>query len=307
MKPKEAFGRYGCVPRELHPAWLAVSWSARAIGIALFSLVDDFETRRVEVHGDWMDSVCKRLSIGGKERRFVKPALRSLEEVRLLTVHSTFIVVNTTPADSDWTSKSTQAAENTQDPFNSKQAAIKASERETRERARESSARFEKPPLPVAPPELPPPEQNREPWLRVWELYADHIGLDVFQLPGAGTQERALRAIAASSEVEAGHTHGVPWEAAVRRLLGAWSADKWVQEKRPSIANLALNLHRYAAPKQKPIVKLAPQPADSLMEHWDRIDKMRRAEQLIEDERNAIRCRELIAAEDALDRAGGES
>jgi hypothetical protein len=304
MKPKDAFGRYGCVPRDLHPAWFEVSWSARAIGMALFSLIDDFETRRIDIHGDWMDSLCKRLAIGGKERRFAKPALRSLVEVRLLTVHRTFIVVNTTPADSDGTSKSTQVPENNQVSFNSKQAAIKASERE---RARESSARFEKPPIPPAPPELPAAEQEREPWLRVWELYAEHIGLDVFQLAGAGTQERALRAIAASSEVEAGGSQGVAFENAVKRLLRAWSADKWVQEKRPSIANLALNLHRYAAPKQKPIVKLAPQPADSLMEHWSRIDAMRREEQRREDELNEIRCREALAEYEALDRAGGES
>lgn len=127
-------------------------------------------------------------------------------------------------------------------------------------RARESSARFEKPPVGEAPPELPKPAANPPSWLRVWQLFAEHRGLDPVQLGHPGRQQEALQSIAGAAEVEAGGRQGEGFDRAVQRLLGAWSADKWVKEKQPTLANLAANLHRYARAMAKPPVKLVGAP-----------------------------------------------
>lgn len=273
MKPKDAFGRYGCVPREMHPAWQRVSYFARALGRDLISRVDDFDTMRIETSGEWRSSLCLSLCINGPERRNAKAALHGLVDAGLLAVGDGFVTVGLQPLGSCSAvgrqsvgsrsvsvpvPDSNQVVENTQVTSDSKQA-IKAIEASERARARESSARFEKPPVGEAPPELPKPTANPPSWLRVWQLFAEHRGLDPLQLGHPGRQQEALQSIAGAAEVEAGGSEGVDWENAVRRLLGAWSADKWVKEKQPTLANLAANLHRYSRPRLVKVSPLAPE------------------------------------------------
>jgi len=261
MKPKDAFGRYGCVPREMHPAWQRVSYFARALGRDLISRVDDFDTMRIETSGEWRSSLCLTLCINGPERRNAKGALDALVAAGLLQTFDGFVVIGLQPVCTRSVSVQdpdpTQVTVTTQVTSDSKQAIKQA--RESDARARESSARFEKPPLPPPPPELPAPVHEPTSWLRVWQLYAAHRGLDPLQLGHPSRQREALTAVAAAAEVEAGGAQGDAFDRAVRRLLGAWSSDKWVKEKQPTIANLAANLHRYARAKIAKVVPLQPE------------------------------------------------
>lgn len=87
MKPKDAFGRYGCVPRDMHPAWQRVSYFARALGRDLFSQVDDFQSMSIATSGDWKSSLCLTLCVnGGNDRRNAKRALDELEAASLIAV-----------------------------------------------------------------------------------------------------------------------------------------------------------------------------------------------------------------------------
>lgn len=90
MRPKDAFGHYGCVPREMHPAWhQRVGAVARTIGRDLISMVDDFGSMSIDVDGDWRESLCKKMSVdGGPDRRVYKAALTQLEKAGLLVASS---------------------------------------------------------------------------------------------------------------------------------------------------------------------------------------------------------------------------
>jgi hypothetical protein len=175
--------------------------------------------------------------------------------------------------------------------------------------ARTREARFERPPLGDAPPNTSSSEPTPiRPESRCWQLYQRALGTEHLML--SPNHHDALQALASAAKAEAGGaTHGEDFDRAAERILGVWMAEKYWQEKRPGLRNLKdrLEAGKYAVPKQKPIVKLAPQPADSLMEHWRHLDAIKRAEQKREDELNAIRCREKLAEYEALERAGGES
>lgn len=97
MRPKDAFGRYGCVPRDMHPAWQRVSYFARALGRDLISRVDDFDSMRIETSGEWRTSLCLTLCINGPERRNAKGALDSLAEAGLLQTFDGFVVIGLQP------------------------------------------------------------------------------------------------------------------------------------------------------------------------------------------------------------------
>lgn len=277
------------LPTELPDALYTVSFFSRATAVELFrsasARTDDY-TGRLSTSGDWMDWILGRvLGVDGKQRNNIKRNLRELNEAGVIQVGDGFITVcvgqpldgarpDTTEATSpdarpdfaptspllrpDLAIESSNCNHYIHDSQNrTEQNRTKESERE---RTRERSADFEKPPLPEPPPELPPPELEPTGWLSVWRLYGEQLGLDALQLGHPARFRDALQAVSAAAEVESGGSEGVEYEKAVRRLLGAWSADKWVREKQPTIANLAANLHRYARAKVKPVVKLVGAP-----------------------------------------------
>jgi hypothetical protein len=96
----------------------------------------------------------------------------------------------------------------------------------------------------------PPASNDKATHTRIWKAYAKLLGLDPLQL---GTPKyEACRDIEAAVTVEAGTNHGPKFDAALQRLLGAWRADPWVQEKNPRLTHLAGNLGAYA-PGVKPV------------------------------------------------------
>lgn len=284
------------LPRKRHPAWAGVSLYVKGLMLSLFELADGAP---ITVEGDWLESLCKQMHINGRDRPNVRKALLELQFKGALKASSAAVSVAFFPHDqltpierpsdvhptsiaTESTSIACPSAVQAYVPLESNarndsghktqtDRQTEETERERRERARESSARFEKPPLPAAPPELPPTPAESDSWLRVWALYAAHRGLDTLQLGHPARLRDALTAIAAAAEVEAGGPQGVDFDRAVQRLLGAWSADKWVKEKQPTIANLAANLHRYARAR---IAKVMPFPSEESLyekqQRWER-------------------------------------
>lgn len=260
MKPKDAFGRYGCVPREMHPAWQRVSYFARALGRDLISRVDDFDTMRIETSGEWRTSLCLTLSINGPERRNAKAALDSLASAGLLQAFDGFVVIGLQPVCSRSVSVPdpdlSQVTEKTQVTFSSKQAIKQASESDAR--ARESSARFEKPPVGEAPPNTPPSAPSLPSWLVAWpivERTTDKAGM----LGHPGRHQEWLQQLAAAAEREQACHLASSFPEAVERLVRAWMADPWVIKNDADVGNIGVWLRRRKAPKPKPIVKLVPE------------------------------------------------
>jgi hypothetical protein len=89
-----------------------------------------------------------------------------------------------------------------------------------------------------------PPAPVQTSHTRVWKAYGEVLGLDPLQL-GAQKYD-ACKTIEAAVTAEAGAAAGPKFDAALRRLLGAWRADSWVQENNPPLTHLAGNLAAYA-------------------------------------------------------------
>lgn len=272
------------MPRRFHAVWAGATQQAEWLVRRLFELNDGGP---ITVTGDdWMTSVCKQLAINGRDRSNVRKSLIQYRDKGAIQVVGDQVTVcflptsscakpstfcaETTPSCAETTSTHDVPFESNDRNHSTHKSQTDRQTEETervRARARESSARFEtagqifeRPPVGDAPPELPKPAANPPSWLRVWQLFAEHRNLDPLQLGHPGRQQEALQSIAASAEVESGGGQGEAFDRAVQRLLGAWSADKWVKEKQPTLANLAANLHRYARAKAKPVVKLVGAP-----------------------------------------------
>lgn len=97
MRPKEAFGRFGCRPLDLHPAWRRVHYGARALGMDMLAHCAEPGERKLPVEADWMSSVCLTLGIDGKDRRNQKVNLQSLLDAGLITIGDGWVRVELEP------------------------------------------------------------------------------------------------------------------------------------------------------------------------------------------------------------------
>jgi hypothetical protein len=123
--------------------------------------------------------------------------------------------------------------------------------------ARAQNSQFEKPPLGEAPTNTAPSEPAPiRPESRCWQLYQRALGTEHLML--SPNHYDALQALASAAKAEAdGETHGEAFDRAAERILGAWMAEKYWQEKRPGLRNLKERLEegKYAASKRKPLLK----------------------------------------------------
>lgn len=98
MGPKEALGRYGCVPLDPHPDWVSkLSFHARLIGERLIALCKDYGDLRLEVGEDWRESLCALLMVAGPDRRNAKVAMQTLADKGFLTVDSCAVAIHLVP------------------------------------------------------------------------------------------------------------------------------------------------------------------------------------------------------------------
>lgn len=97
MKPSKRFGRFGCVPLEMDPAWLRIPYMARSIGRDLMAIAD-LDTMQVPVDlGDWQDSVCLKLHLSGNCRRNARQAMQLLVDRGFVTLGPRWLTVNLQP------------------------------------------------------------------------------------------------------------------------------------------------------------------------------------------------------------------
>jgi hypothetical protein len=122
-----------------------------------------------------------------------------------------------------------------------------------RARTRESSARFERPPVGEAPPNTPPSTPAAPSWLVAWpivERTTDKAGM-------LGHPERHrewLQQLAAAAEREQACRLASSFPEAVERLVRAWMADPYVIKNDADIGNIGVWLRRRKPPTQKPQV-----------------------------------------------------
>lgn len=170
MKLRQALGRFGGVPLDLHPAWMRVHYGARCIGMDMIAHCTDPHERTLPVEADWKESVCSLLTIGGKDRRNAKANLDALLEAGLLTLSEGSVRVELAPAVlqpragraldvsrecAERVPKTTQVPENSLSDSLDRQR-DKTEEREKRERAPTRAKVLERAPIGEPPPELPP-------------------------------------------------------------------------------------------------------------------------------------------------------
>lgn len=137
--------------------------------------------------------------------------------------------------------------------------------------ARESSARFEKPPVGEAPPNTAPSEPRQvSPETRCWQLYQRALGTEHLLLPVNHREALSVLASAAKGEAD-GASQGEAFERAVQRILAAWMAEKYWKDKRPGLRNLAERIEagHLVRPKAKPVVKLVGAPLKASECHSD--------------------------------------
>lgn len=93
------------------------------------------------------------------------------------------------------------------------------------------------------------------PHVRIWRLYAQVLGTDVALL--GSIDNRATTSIAEAVTAAVGASAGDEWDRTAQRLLAAWRADRYVQEKKPGLRNLADQLSRYLTVLQaKPLLAM---------------------------------------------------
>jgi hypothetical protein len=124
--------------------------------------------------------------------------------------------------------------------------------------AREDDSRFGQPP-----PNLAAPKPKKADWVRVQELFAERLGLDITQL--AVDRDSADR-VASAARAESG-ADDAAFEAVVRQLLNLWQNDSNPRARKHLLSNMALHITKYAmalkALKPAPL-KVVPPPEDEL-------------------------------------------
>lgn len=248
------------VPTDVDPAWDVLPFQTRMLGDALWKLGKG-EPIPVPADG-WAAYLCTQLKINAADRPNVARSLRRLNELGLLRVSdgsATCLLRVCQVSDACLTPVCTVSAERkAAKPLKSRSTEekrveeIKESE-SAQARTRESSAQFERPPLPPLPGDLPPSEPAQA--ALVWNAYHRLIGLELGTLGGMGRFYDACQRVAGAATTEAGGSSGAEWTKAVERILGAWMNDKWVRENKPSLANLGTSLHRYVL--KRPVAKAA--------------------------------------------------
>jgi hypothetical protein len=267
------------MPRRRHAAWAGASLFETGLRDRLFELNDGGP---ITVDGPWEESLCKQAAVNGPDRSNARRALRKWVARRLLSVDGSTVSIvfrhgeslrvqsEVTPGSlaphSEVTPGSVRGqSEVTFDstPRNDSNH-VGETDRQTdetervRARARESSARFEKPPVGEAPPNTPPSEPKPvSPELQCWKLYQRALGTEHLML--APNHREALSVLASAAKGEAdGATQGEAFDRAVQRILAAWMAEKYWKDKRPGLRNLAERIEAGNLVRPKSVAKVLP-------------------------------------------------
>ena len=304
MKPREALGRYGCVPLELNASWIDnLSYYARAIGLDLVSRVTDYKSMSLDVTADWKTSLCKRLQVPGKERRNAKAALESLEAGGFLTVVGGFVRINlipevrqpcavdastgdrggsvvvpsSSPLATVVVPNSTQVSETIKNTNASYLSSYQAEPSSGRLAANQQVKGWKPRTFGEPPPGFNEEPTERSSWLRFWDIYERTLGIAKGAAGHPIDHRNDLEVVTAAVEAEAGTSDPVAFEIEAQRLLRAWSADSYFNRfpNKRTPFNLRKNLARYAKIKAKPPVAVVDDGSEAVRRRQARLEAVR--------------------------------